>query len=265
MIRIGRRSTPPRSTLHCSVAPPPKFGPLQCGSNKAALPAWQVTRKFSMSSKKAIPDRGHSRRRHRQGSDAGGPARAGGSGEKARRRRAFRPFRLRLLGLLREARPDDAGRLEGADRQARRDLFRRGRLARQDSGSRFAVGLADQVPPRVRPVRQSAPGAADARRAVAAGEPQARRHRFLGGAREHRRRIFLRRRPHVPGHRARIRDAADRDDAHRRRPHPEVRVRAGAVAAEEASDLGDQVQRHLDHHALLGRARGGDGEELSEA
>ena len=35
------------------------------------------------------------------------------------------------------------------------------------------------------------------------------------------------------------------------------------AAAEEASHLGDQVERHLDHHALLGRARGGDGEELS--
>jgi len=33
---------------------------------------------------------------------------------------------------------------------------------------------------------------------------------------------------------------------------------------EEASDLGDQVQRHLDHHAVLGRARRGDGQELSQ-
>ena len=33
-------------------------------------------------------------------------------------------------------------------------------------------------------------------------------------------------------------------------------------AAEEASHLGHQVQRHLDHHAVLGRARGGDGAEL---
>ena len=32
----------------------------------------------------------------------------------------------------------------------------------------LAVGLADPVPPRVRPVRQPAPGAADARRALAA-------------------------------------------------------------------------------------------------
>ncbi len=71
-----------------------------------------------------------------------------------------------------------------------------------------------------------------------------------------------RRRPHVPGHRPRIRDAADGDDPRRRRSHSEVRVRAGAVAAEEASDLGDQVERHLHHHALLGRARGGDGEAI---
>src|ERR1700724_3061161 len=50
--------------------------------------------------KKAIPDRGHSRRRDRQGSGAGGLAGTRGGGEKARRCRAFRSFRLRLLGLL---------------------------------------------------------------------------------------------------------------------------------------------------------------------
>ena len=149
------------------------------------------------------------------------------------------------------------------DRQARRDLFRRGRLAGENPRSHFVVGIADQVSPGVRPVRQSAPGAADAGRAVAARRPQARRYRFLGGARKHRRRIFLRRRADVPGYRARIRHPADGDDPDRRRSHPEVRVRSGAVAAEEASDLGDQVQRHLDHHALLGRARGGDGEKIS--
>ena len=33
--------------------------------------------------------------------------------------------------------------------------------------------------------------------------------------------------------------------------------------AEEAPDLGHQVERHLDHHAVLGRARRSDGEELS--
>ena len=256
---------PRRSTLHCSVAPRTKFGPLQSGSTRRhCRHGTEPSRKFSMSNaKKAIPDRGHSRRRHRQGSGAGGPARAGDGREKARRSRAFRPFRFRLLGLLRKARRDDAGGLEGQDRQARRDLFRRGRLARENSRSHFVVGLADQVPPGVRPVRQSAPGAADAGSAVAARQPQARRYRFLGGAREHRGRIFIRRRADVPGYRPRIRHPADGDDPDRRRPHPEIRVRAGAVAAEEASDLGDQIQRHFHHHAVLGRARGGDGEKLS--
>src|SRR6185503_4786750 len=101
-------------------------------------------------------------------------------GEKTWRRREVRPFRFRFLRLLRKARPDDAGRLEGADRQARCDLFRRGRLAREDPGSYFAVGFADQVPPGVRPVCEPAAGPADAWRAVAAGEPQAGRHRYLG-------------------------------------------------------------------------------------
>ena len=43
----------------------------------------------------------------------------------------------------------------------------------------------------------------------------------------------------------------------------EVRVRIGALHAEEAPDVGHQVERHRDHHAVLGRAREGDGEELS--
>ena len=50
---------------------------------------------------------------------------------------------------------------------------------------------------------------------------------------------------------------------YRRRPRAEVRLRARAEDAEEAPHLGDQVERHRDHHAVLGRARGGDGEELS--
>ena len=40
----------------------------------------------------------------------------------------------------------------------------------------------------------------------------------------------------------------------------QVRLRARAVAAEEAPDLGHQVERHLDHDAVLGRARRGDGQ-----
>ena len=58
-------------------------------------------------------------------------------------------------------------------------LLRRGRLAGDGARPRLAVGLADPVPPRVRPVREPAPGAADAGHAVAARRPQARRHRLL--------------------------------------------------------------------------------------
>ena len=43
----------------------------------------------------------------------------------------------------------------------------------------------------------------------------------------------------------------------------EVRLRAGAVAAEEAPDLGDQVERHRHHDAVLGRAGRGDGARAS--
>ena len=42
---------------------------------------------------------------------------------------------------------------------------------------------------------------------------------------------------------------------HRRRPRAEVRLRARPQDAEEAPDLGHQVERHLHHHAVLGRAR----------
>ena len=174
-----------------------------------------------------------------------------------------RRFRFRLLRLLRKASAHDAGRLEGENRPPRRDLLRRGRLAGQNPRSYFAVGLAYPVPPRVRPIRQSAPGAADARRAVAAGQPQARRYRFLGGAGKYRRRIFGDRRPHVRRHRARSRGAGNRDVADRRRPGAEIRLRTGAEDAEKASDFGHQIERHRHHHAVLGRAGRGDGEELS--
>src|SRR5438552_2746201 len=60
-------------------------------------------------------------------------------------RAAARALRL-VVRLLPEARHDDAGELEGADRQARRDLFRRRRLAREGARPCLALGLADQVP-----------------------------------------------------------------------------------------------------------------------
>jgi hypothetical protein len=45
-------------------------------------------------------------------------------------------------------------------------------------------------------------------------------------------------------------------------PHPQVRLRARDDPREEAPDLGDQVQRHLDLDAVLGRARQGYGGEI---
>ena len=173
-----------------------------------------------------------------------------------------RRFRFRDLRLLRKARPHDAGGLEGTDRQARRHLFRRRRHARPRARPRLALGLADPVPPRIRPVHQSAPGAADAGRALPARQPQAWRHRLLGGAREHRGRIFRHRRQDVPRHRARGGGAGNRHEPHRRRPRLEIRLRARPLDAEEAPHLRDQIERHRHHHAVLGRAREGNGEGL---
>jgi len=53
----------------------------------------------------------------------------------------FDHFDFASWDYYRTARRDDAGGLEGEDRQARRDLFRRGRLARENPRSRFVVGL----------------------------------------------------------------------------------------------------------------------------
>ena len=170
-------------------------------------------------------------------------------------------FDFAILRLLRKARPHDAGGLEGADRPARRHLFRRRRHAGPRARPHLAVGLADPVPPRIRPVHQSAPGAADARRALPARQPQARRHRLLGGAREHRGRIFRHRRQDVSRHRARGGGAGNGHEPHRRRPRAQIRLRARALHAEEAPHLRHQVERHRHHHAVLGRAREGNGEE----
>src|SRR5439155_1130239 len=67
---------------------------------------------------------------------------------------------------------------------------------------------------------------------------------------------------HVRGHRPRGRLPAVVLLAQGRGPDLEVRVRPREEAAEKTPDLGDEVQRHLDHDAVLGRARGGDGEVL---
>ena len=76
---------------------------------------------------------------------------------------ALEMARVRLeLRLLREARADDAGGLVRDAVAARRDLLRRRRLAGDRARSRVAVGLADPVPPPVRPVREPAAVPADA-------------------------------------------------------------------------------------------------------
>ncbi len=100
-------------------------------------------------------------------------------------------------------------------------------------------------------------------RAHAAGRAHRGRHRLLRGAREHRGRIFVGRRPDVHRYRPRIRFAAERVQPARRGPHPEVRVRTGDDAAEEAPDLGHQVERHHLHHAVLGRTLRADGQVVS--
>ena len=114
--------------------------------------------------------------------------------------------------------------------RVRRDLLRRGRLAGDGARSRVAVGLAHQVPPRLRPVRELAAVQADAGHSVAAGQSQAGRHRLRRRPREHRGRVFVGRRPDVRGHRARNRVPAVGVLAQGRRPHPALRVRARAHA-----------------------------------
>ena len=153
------------------------------------------------------------------------------------------------------ARPDDAGRLEAAARRRRCDLLRRGRLARDGARPRLAVGFAAEVPARVRPVRQPAPGAAVRRRALPARGPQAGRHRLPRRAREHRGRIHGARRRDVRRHRARDRDPGVGLLAPWRRPRAALRVRDGALARTQAPDAGHQEQRHRDQHALVGRPR----------
>ena len=138
---------------------------------------------------------------------------------------------------------DDAGRRAGPAGEVRLGAAGRGRLAGR-AGSRVAVGPADPDPPRLRPVCEPAAVQAAARRAHAAGRPHRGRHRFLCRARKYRGRILVRRRPHVRRHRPRVRVAAERVLPRRHRPHPEIRLRTGDDAAEEASDVGHQVERH---------------------
>ena len=196
------------------------------------------------------------RRRHRQGSDARRPARAEGR-RRALRLRARDPRRSNGPAATTtpqhgQMMPDDwKQQLEGVD------AIYFGAVGWPADGARprLAVGLAAQVPPRVRPVHQPAAGAPVRRRALPARRPQARRHRLLRRAREHRGRVHQPRRRDVRGHRARDRDPGVGVLAPRHRPRAAVRLRARAVAPAQAPDRGDQEQRHRDQHALVGRPR----------
>ena len=108
----------------------------------------------------------------------------------------------------------------------------------------------------LRPVREPAPVPADAGHPVAAGRPQAGRHRLLRRPREHRGRVFVGRRhacSRAPSARSCSRRRCSRATA-----STAILRFAFELArrrAREAPDVGDQVQRHLDHDAVLGRAR----------
>ena len=151
---------------------------------------------------------GHRRRRHRARSRAGGHRGARSGRAALRLRPGMARIRLELRNLC-ENRPHDAGRRARPAAALRLGISRRGRLSRR-AGPCLAVGVVDPAAPQLPAIYQSAPGAADGRRRIAAEGARSRRHRFLCRAREQRGRVFLGRRPALRGHRPRNGDAAGR-------------------------------------------------------
>ena len=117
--------------------------------------------------------------------------------------------RLRLeLRPLRQDRQDDAGGRAGDSCKAFESIFL-GAVGWPGVPDHVSLwGLLIPIRREFDAVRQPAAGAAVRGRAVPARRPQAGRDRFLGRAREHRGRVQLGRRPHVPGHRRRDGDPA---------------------------------------------------------
>ena len=118
------------------------------------------------------------------------------------------------------------------------------------------VGLPDQVPPRVRSVRQPSAGAPDARRADAACRPQVWRHRFLCRARKHRGRVFERSAARcIEGT---TQEIVSQETVFTRRgvdsDHAVSPLSWHKHGRERTPHLGNQIERHLHRHALLGRA-----------
>jgi tartrate dehydrogenase/decarboxylase/D-malate dehydrogenase len=143
-------------------------------------------------------------------------------------------------------------------------LFGAGRLAGEDSRPRLALGVAAQVQARLRPLRELAP----ARLMPGCGSPLAGlapgdidmmivrentegEYSAIGG------RMY-------PGTE---REVVVQETVMSRVGVDRILKFAFELAqspAEEAPHLGDQVERHRDHDAVLGRARRGDGRRLSE-
>ena len=176
-------------------------------------------------------NRGNSRRRHRPRSDARRRARDGSRRREARHFLPVEGIRLELR-LVQGARQDVPGRRAADPARPRGGVFRRRRQPGDRARPHLRLGPADQLPALVRPVRQPAAGAPVRGPAQPAGGTQARRHRLLRDPREHRGRVRQRRRPHVRGHAAGSGDAAVGVQPQGRRPHHEVRLRAGEDAQE---------------------------------
>ena len=198
------------------------------------------------------------RRRHRPRGRARRHPGAGGRRAQARFRPGLGPAALELP-LLRRDRADDAGGRLRADQRPRRDLPRCDRLA-ECSGPHLALGATNSHSPEFPAIRQRPAGSPAGRGALAAARPRAGRDRFCHRAGKQRRGVFLDRRPDLPGHGRRDRDAGIGLHPPGGGQDHQVRLRAGPEAAEAASHLRDQVQRDHHHPPLLGRAlQGGRG------
>src|SRR5438477_2831498 len=144
------------------------------------------------------------------------------------------------LRLLRQIRPNDAGRVVRTDPSTRSDFLRRRRLAGDGTRSHIALGLAHSVAAPIRPVCQPATVPSDAWHSIATGQPQAGRHRFRCRAREYRRRILIGRRTGFRQYRPGNRISANDLHPHRRRPDPQVRIRTWVYTSAETRNLGHQ-------------------------
>ena len=203
------------------------------------------------------------RRRHRHGGRPGGPARSSTPPPRlSASNSTSSTFDFASADYYLEHGTMLPDRLVRHPPRVRRDLLRRRRLARGRARPHLAVGQPAAVPPRASTSTSTCGRSTAARRDQPTGRPRPRRRRLLRRAGEHRRRILQRRRQDLRRHRPRNRHAGNGHDPHRCRPNPQIRVRPRAVPAQEAPHLGDQEQRHLHHHALLGRTGAGDGRQL---